>query len=81
MLRWAGTGANENAASWRSLIAMAERWTRPEFPVSGHDAMAAGIAKGPELGRALNDLEEWWIEQDFAPDKAALLERLKATRK
>jgi len=25
----------------------------------------------------LRDVERWWVEQDFAPDREALLKRLK----
>jgi hypothetical protein len=40
--------------------------------------MAAGVAEGPEVGRVLGLVEAWWLEQDFAPDQAQLLEKLKS---
>lgn len=53
-----------------------QKWKIPDFPVSGHDLMKAGVKEGPELGKRLADIEEWWIAQDFSPDKKQCLERL-----
>jgi poly(A) polymerase len=50
-------------------------WKRPEFPVGGDDALAAGL-KGPQIGEALRALEEWWMGQDFQPEREELLARL-----
>ncbi|WP_018146473.1 CCA tRNA nucleotidyltransferase [Henriciella marina] len=50
-------------------------WKRPEFPVGGEDALAAGL-QGPEIGKALRALEEWWMGEDFQPDREELLARL-----
>lgn len=50
-------------------------WKRPEFPVGGEDALAAGL-QGPEIGKALRALEEWWMGEDFQPDREELLTRL-----
>lgn len=52
-------------------------WKRPEFPVGGDDALAAGL-KGPQIGEALRALEEWWMGQDFQPEREELLARLEA---
>jgi tRNA nucleotidyltransferase/poly(A) polymerase len=51
----------------------------PAFPLDGNDVMALGIEEGPEIGVALREVETWWVEQDFTPDRAALLQRLKET--
>lgn len=51
-------------------------WDIPEFPVSGHDLMEAGIKKGPELGITLDTLEEYWIKSDFKLQKTELLKRI-----
>lgn len=61
----------------RDLLFAVRAWKRPEFPVGGDDALAAGL-KGPEIGQALRKLEEWWMAEDFQPDRDQLLERLKA---
>ena len=59
----------------RDLLHATLAWRRPEFPVNGDDALAAGLS-GPEIGQALRTLEEWWMAEDFQPDREALLARL-----
>jgi len=78
LLQWAGCGAAPDAAAWRVLLVHAENWKPPLFALDGNDVMALGIEEGPEIGVLLRDVEAWWVEQDFAPDRPALLERLKA---
>lgn len=69
-------GAGEDPAPWQALMAEAAAWQPLDLPVSGADALAAGLTPGPAIGRALRAVESWWIERDFAPDRAACLERL-----
>ncbi len=57
-------------AEWRELFELPRQWAAPEFPVSGADIMARGIAKGPEVGRILRELENWWINAGFPEDRA-----------
>ena len=76
-LRWAADEKTP-AAQWRALIELANTWRKPQFPLDGRDAMAAGVKEGPAVGKMLGELEQWWIENDFEPDRAALLVRLKA---
>ncbi|HEX3944857.1 MAG TPA: CCA tRNA nucleotidyltransferase [Rhizomicrobium sp.] len=77
-LRWAQDPKDSNAVQWRALLAMADAWQRPVFPLSGRDVMNAGVAEGPLVGRILDDVEQWWIETDFIEDDFSLAERLKA---
>ena len=48
----------------------------PVFPLRGEDLLKAGMSPGPEMGKWLKTIENWWIEGDFRADKAALLEEL-----
>lgn len=48
----------------------------PKFPITGRDVLDLGVMAGPALGQVLSDVEDWWMEQDFLPDRAACLERL-----
>ncbi len=61
---------------WSRALTLPDRWQPPKLPVKGADVMARGIPAGPKVGEALRMLEAWWIEQDFVPDRAALLARL-----
>ena len=69
---------NEGDEAWRRVLETLEAWKPPTLPVSGADVLALNIPEGPEVGRLLSAVEEWWIERDFAPDRAALLEKLDA---
>ena len=77
-LLWAADPKESNAVQWRALLAMADAWQRPVFPLSGRDVMNAGVVQGPLVGRILSEIEEWWIDSDFTEDEFSLAERLKA---
>lgn len=47
------------------IIDIARYWQPPEFPIKAEQLMAAGVERGPALGRTLKDLEETWIAKDF----------------
>jgi poly(A) polymerase len=59
------------------LLERTTRWKKPVFPVSGADALAAGVSAGPRVGEILGKLEQQWLDGNFAMDRAALLARLK----
>jgi poly(A) polymerase len=66
---------------WRGALALAENWTTPELPVSGGDALKLGLKPGPKVGALLDQVERWWIEGDFAADRAACLAELERLAK
>lgn len=55
----------------------AERLAAQTFPLTGDDALAAGVPRGPTVGRLLATVERWWAAQDFRPDRRACLEELR----
>ena len=61
------------ASELADALAAANDWEPKSLPVDGHDVMALGVPAGPRVGRILAALETWWIERDFAPDRAACL--------
>lgn len=75
-LSWAED--DSHGVEWRALLAMAENWQRPRFPITGRDVMRAGVPEGPLVGRVLSEVESWWIDNDFSADPFSLAERLKA---
>ena len=77
-LAWAVAPRSQPALAWRMLLAMADSWDRPEFPLSGRDVMAAGVPEGAGVGMMLAALEREWADSDFALDEAALRARLAA---
>jgi poly(A) polymerase len=77
-LMWAEDQKASNGVQWRALLAFADGWVRPVFPLKGPDVMAAGVPHGPLVGKVLGEVEEWWIDSDFPDDPFSLAERLKA---
>jgi poly(A) polymerase len=75
-MAWAERPDQEPRA--RALLDLAEGWTAPAFPLTGDDVMAAGVPRGPQVGRTLRRLQEEWIAGGFAEDREALLRRLSA---
>lgn len=45
------------------------------FPVQGRDVLSRGVAPGPDVGRYLGALEDWWFDNDM-PDRKACLRAL-----
>ena len=58
------------------LLALANRWTPPVFPLAGRDVTALGIPTGPRVGELLASVRRWWEDGDFAADRAACLAKL-----
>ena len=74
-LRWAEDPDGAHPG-WRSALTLPDRWKAPPLPISGEDALALGL-EGPAVGRALEAVEAWWIENDFAPGRDDCLGRLR----
>ncbi|MBO9196486.1 CCA tRNA nucleotidyltransferase [Rhizobium sp. 16-449-1b] len=64
------------SARLNKLLDHANAWVKPSFPVNGGDVMAAGIPSGRQVGETLAALENQWVEENFASDRATLLARL-----
>jgi len=61
-----------------AALALARNWRPPKLPVGGQDVLEMGVPPGPRVGEILAALEAWWVEADFAPDRAACLARARA---
>ncbi|HKP25500.1 MAG TPA: CCA tRNA nucleotidyltransferase [Dongiaceae bacterium] len=62
-----------DGAAGSAALAIVESWPRPRFPLKGADIVKMGIPEGPQVGELLERAENWWIERDFSPDRAACL--------
>lgn len=71
---WANDSLSNDAGA--ELYAAAQAWRRPTLPIQGADLAHLGLEPGPEMGAMLRAIEDWWIEADFAPDRAACLGEL-----
>ena len=74
-LAWAGRGGGVDDPVLRDLAGLA--WAPPAFPVTGADIAALGVSEGPEHGRLRRELERWWVERDFTPDRDEALAELR----
>jgi poly(A) polymerase len=68
--------AADAPGDWRAALTTAREWTPPELPVSGGDALKLGLRPGPKVGALIEAVERWWIDGDFAADRAACLVEL-----
>jgi len=76
-LRAAGEEDPTKSSRWMSFADLAMGWQQPTFPLTGKDLKKAGVAAGPEMGRAMKALEALWVRSGFSVDKEKLLIALK----
>ena len=74
LLAWA---ANPLATEWQEWLEAVQAFDMPAFPLSGRDVMAEGISAGPAVGDTLRQIEDWWIDARFTPDRVQCLAHLK----
>jgi tRNA nucleotidyltransferase/poly(A) polymerase len=72
LLAWSRAGGNADAARWRALATLPQRWSAPKFPLKAADFVKRGVAEGPALGHVLALAEDAWLAADFPLDAAAL---------
>ncbi len=57
------------------LLARIADLATKSFPVQGRDVLSRGVAPGPDVGRLLAVLEDWWFDHDM-PDREESLVQL-----
>jgi len=83
LINWAddiALGRNQEGVfnkQWQNIYRLADEWKRPVFPLKGADVLDMGIASGPSIGSYLNNVEEWWIQNKFLPNRNNCLLKLK----
>ncbi|KXG85883.1 CCA tRNA nucleotidyltransferase [Agrobacterium bohemicum] len=76
-----GDAAMQKIARFSNLLSRAQKFEKPNFPLTGADVLSAGVTPGPKVGEILGELEEKWIEFNFSLDRAALTARLETLLK
>jgi poly(A) polymerase len=66
---------------WQELLDLERRWSPSELPVSGADALQLGLKPGPQVGALIDAVERWWVDGNFAADRAACLAELERLAK
>jgi poly(A) polymerase len=51
-------------------------WREPLFPLTGDDLTARGLREGPQIGRLLSRMEDWWLAAGLAPNRHESLAEL-----
>ena len=55
------------------ILALANAWTPPSFPLTGRDLVRMGMASGPRVGALLRHLEKRWIDGGFTGGRTTCL--------
>ena len=58
-------------------INLVKKLTLPKFPIEGKDVLNSSIEPGPLVGKILQQVEKWWIENDFKPNKKECITKIK----
>ncbi|MBL4589222.1 MAG: CCA tRNA nucleotidyltransferase [Alphaproteobacteria bacterium] len=58
-------------------ISFAKTWDIPLFPIKGQDLLDCGVKVGPEVGVRLMEVEQWWVDLDFQPNRETCLAQVK----
>lgn len=77
LVAWARDDHISHAAAYQIMLDAAARWTPKTLPITGADVTAAGVPVGPEVGRILDHIEEWWIDGEFRADRSQALARIR----
>ena len=67
---------SDRKQSWVALLGRTVRWSAPIFPLTGKDVKALGIEPGPEFGKLLARIEDWWENGSYAATRQQCLDRL-----
>ena len=67
---------SERKQSWIALLERAAIWQGPNFPLNGQDVKALGIEPGPQIGKLLSLVEDWWESGRYKANRQDCLDRL-----
>ncbi|MEZ0226961.1 MAG: CCA tRNA nucleotidyltransferase [Alphaproteobacteria bacterium] len=67
-----------NRENLDDLYQAATGFRAPRFPLIGDDVMKLGWKEGPDVGRILDAMSEWWVEKEFQPGRTECLQKLGA---
>ncbi|QUS55033.1 CCA tRNA nucleotidyltransferase [Pseudovibrio brasiliensis] len=71
-------GDLQDEAVLRELLAFAQDWEIPSFPLTGKMMIAGGIPAGPEMGAAMKLAQQIWASADYRCSPEELMAKVKA---
>ncbi|MCK5167524.1 MAG: CCA tRNA nucleotidyltransferase, partial [Rhodospirillaceae bacterium] len=83
LIEWAGEISTDphqkpgRSEKWENVLAAITAWQQVRFPLQGRHGIKLGMEPGPELGRALRIIEQWWVDGDFRANEKDCIEQLR----
>ena len=68
---------NSQVKTYLRIISSIKSLKVPKLPIFGKDIIKLGIKPGPNVGKILKLIENWWIANNFNPSRKKCLEKLK----
>tara|TARA_E500000178_G_C16948487_1_gene720015 strand:+ start:86 stop:1282 length:1197 start_codon:yes stop_codon:yes gene_type:complete len=59
------------------ILDILNNWETPKLPINGRDILKFKNLKGKKIGLRLKMIENWWIDNDFMPNRTECLLKLK----
>ena len=60
----------------KRIIEVLNNWESPTFPINGNDVKNIKVANKRQIGDFIKNIENWWIAQDFKPNRKKCLNKL-----
>lgn len=78
LTQWArGSDSIASSHPFAVMLALADSWQPPLFPVNGDDLLAIGMKPGKEMGALLKKLEDEWEKSGYKLSREELLKKVK----
>lgn len=61
----------------QEVLAFADSWQIPRFPIYGNDVIAMGVTEGKKIGVVLLELERYWERHGYFLTRDELMKRMK----
>ena len=68
---------NASLKKYLNTIDLVKKLRLPKFPIEGKDVLNSGVIPGPLVGKILQQVEKWWIENEFKPNKKECINKIK----
>jgi poly(A) polymerase len=65
------------SVSLEDVLAFADSWQIPRFPIYGNDVIAMGVTDGKKIGFVLTELERYWERHGYFLTRDELMKRMK----
>ncbi len=69
--------AREDTQRWIGRLDLIDAWEPVTLPVRGRDCLEMGVPPGPDVGRMLAQVDQWWEERDYQPGREDCLKILR----